>query len=390
MAGIAVLFHWLKDKIGIAPFIFVLALLALSLPFGLHTVPAVDVGLGSVAMAYTMVVPCFVPLVLLLYSLNGRQNAIVGSLLPLLGGVLVLVATAVPGWPSGLPVPSLPFSQAMGAFVVGAGLTLGALTGLAAFEGMAKLPGGLRVITRFLPASLVGITVAALASTAGAVGQLDVGQVAWPALVLVPFSVGLTPTLLSGWFSDHRTAGLGFEQWEALVNQPVLGAQRDQPSRAEVRFKEGLSQGKAHARDHVALSDHAPTPAYLAKPTGEITYANTAFLQLLERTRDQVVGHAIPHLFAGQDAKGRPKPRHDAAEPGEHEVAVTTQRGAKRTLTLLVREGPGTHRLGHVTHATPAQEASTGTSGASSPPAQEETSGAIPPMKQQGPGEASA
>lgn len=345
LAGLAIGLYHRHASWGITPLLFLVLLLALTVPVTAGLAPVGHSLLGPAVQGTAIAAPVLIVVVLLLHTLAGRRNALTSALAPVVAGLLIGVAALVgPGsWRASLG------TDVAALVMAGAAVTLGALAAVGLLELLGRV-SGLRVGLRAIPAGVVGVALYGLAvSGAGRVG-IDAGYAAWPSTVLVPLAAAVIPAVLVALYVDHRTAGLGRYAWAALADQPAFGASLplDQAFDRQDRYRQGLEAGQATAREHLRLLDNQPVAAFICDAGGTITYANPALARLLDRQGEALVGRNVTDLLGDKDTRGRPRFATELTQPGRHRVTLTTPKGRARRVQVQIELGVDGHRLGHV------------------------------------------
>lgn len=342
LALLGVILFELRHRAGMLPFGFLLAGLALMVPFTPKLASLALPGPWSVARSMAVVLPVLVGLVLVLDAFRGAFEARVGAGLPALaGGLVAAPALATTAIPVVLPEPLLPTPAQ--ALVAGGTVSLALLGAAVLFELWHEHLAEGSPAPVLGVASLAGVVLhGVLHGIFGVLGLPVVGG-AWPATVVAPALAGLAPVALVAAYTQ-----LAHDRALALGEDPSLAARS--PGLADLRVAEGRyadAMRGSTAPQAPARDPDRPPGTFVVGPHGLLLDADDVVAWMVGRPREALLGQPA------RAALGLDLADEGALDEGTHAARLRGPDGGARHLGLEVEAAETGARRVRVSDVTP-------------------------------------
>ncbi len=302
------------------PLLFLLAALALSVPFVSHG-SLIDLPEPwSIGGTFVIVLPVFIALTLVLHALTGSRNAQIAAAMPLGAGVLAAGAQGLSSFsPLVLPEVMMPPSAGVGV-AAGALVSLATWTAILLFEWWHKDVGNQAPFAVVLTLSaLAGLLVhGALAELVHLAG-LTLPGAAWPSIVAMPVVAGLGPILFVALYTDTLIEELTPLARAQAGRYSLLGGPTDLAMyrQADQRYQQAIEEGQAAAQTYQDLVDvDDQRGILLTDRQGRVVYATAGACRILAREEEDLVGRDARQLLFGPHTQTAAQPSLTARTVG--------------------------------------------------------------------------
>lgn len=320
LALLGILLFQLRRRAGLIPLLFLLSVLALSVPFVAHT-SVIDLPEPwTIGRTYVVVLPVFIALTLVLHTLTGPRNAQLAAGMPAAAGGLAATAQLLSSYtPVMLPEAIVPPSAVV-ALATGALLSIATWTATLLFEWWHKDVGNQAPFAVVLALSaLTGLLVHGLLAQVFNLAGPDLPGATWPSVVAMPVVAGMGPVVFIALYADTliaelapmaRSTGAGHR----LIGQPAdLSVYRE----ADQRYQQAIEEGQDAVQTYQDLAGGDDQRSILLTDRrGRVVYATAGACRTLQREEEDLVGTDARHLLFGPHTKMAAQPSQTARTVG--------------------------------------------------------------------------